>query len=57
MNDFLDDILGYDEVTDSVPDEPQQQPKRSADVNGQAAKRGHSGEQVSFCFLFIIFVC
>ena len=50
MDGFLDDILGYDEVTYSVPDERQQQPERSAGDNGQAAKRGHSSEQqVSVC--------
>ena len=56
MDEFLDCILGHDEVTYSVPAEPQQQPERSAGDNGQAAKRGHSGEQVSF-FVFVYYHC
>ena len=59
MDELLDDILGYDEVTYSVPDEPQQQqqqPERSAGDNAQAAKRGHSGEQqVSVPFVYYYF--
>ena len=58
MDELLDDLFDYDgEVTYSVPDQPkqQQQPEHSAGDNGQAAKRGHSGEQqVSVLFFWFI---
>ena len=53
MDEFLDDILGYDETSYDVPADPKQQqpeqpqrkPEQRGQAGGQAAKRGHGGEQ------------